>query len=60
MACEQTFIWASHLKKVICAMPQIDQFFLHRLVKYRKKYTEKCHRHRKTPILPKLGKAATH
>ena len=58
MACEQTFIWASRFKKVICAMPQIHQFFfLHRLIKYRNKYTEKCHRSRKTPILPKLGKA---
>ena len=27
MACEQTFIWASRFKKVICAMPQIHQFF---------------------------------
>ena len=51
--------WVSRFKKVICVMPQIHQFFvLHRLVKYKNKYTGKCHCHRKTPILPKLGNAA--
>ena len=29
MACEQTFIWASRLKKVMCAMPHIHQFFFY-------------------------------
>ena len=57
MACEQTFIWASRFKKVMCAMPHLHQFFfLHRLVKRRNRYTEKCHINRKTPILPKIGK----
>ena len=57
MACEQTFIWASRFKKVMCAMPHVHQFFfLHRLVKYRNRYTEKCHRMKKTPVLPKVGK----
>ncbi len=57
MACEQTFIWASRFKKVMCAMPHVHQFFfLHRLVQYRNRYTEKCHRLRKTPVLPKVGK----
>ena len=27
MACEQTFIWASRFKKVMCAMPHVHQFF---------------------------------
>ena len=59
MACEQTFIWASRFKKVMCAMPHIHHFFfLHRLVKYRNRYTEKCHHLRKMPILPKIGKSA--
>ncbi len=58
MACEQTFVWASRLKKVICAMPRLHQFFfLHRSVKWRNKYTELCHLHRKTPVLPKLSQA---
>ncbi|CAB3985766.1 Hypothetical predicted protein [Paramuricea clavata] len=58
MACEQTFIWASRFKKVMCAMPHVRQFFfLHRLVKYRNRYTEKYHRLEKVPILPKIGKS---
>ena len=58
MACEQTFVWASRLKKVICAMPRLHQFFfLHRSVKRRNKYTELCHLRRKTPVLPKLSQA---
>ncbi len=57
MACEQTFVWASRFKKVICSMPHIHHlFFLHRIVKYRNKYTEKCRRLKKTPVLPKLSK----
>ena len=57
MACEQTFIWASRFKKVICAMPQTHQFFfLHQLIKYRNSYTENCHHLKKTPLLPKVGK----
>jgi hypothetical protein len=56
LACEQTFIWASRFKKVMCAMPHIHQFFfLHRIVKHRNRYNEKCHQHRKLPILPKKG-----
>ena len=58
MACEQTFIWASRFKKIMCAMPHIHQFFfLHRLVKHRNNYTEKCHRNCKVPVLPKVGKS---
>ncbi len=57
MACEQTFVWASRFKKIVCAMPHTHQFFfLHRIVKYRNKYTEKCHKSRKIPVLPKIGK----
>lgn len=41
MACEQTFVWASCLKKIVCAMGRLHQFFfLHRSVKHRNKYTE--------------------
>ncbi|KAL9976855.1 hypothetical protein ACROYT_G014192 [Oculina patagonica] len=57
MACEQTFVWASRLKKVICAMPRLHQFFfLHRSVKQRNTYTQRCHQNNKTPVLPKLAK----
>ena len=27
MACEQTFVWASRFKKVMCAMPHVHQVF---------------------------------
>lgn len=54
MAAEQTFVWASRLKRIICAMPRIHQFFyLHRTVKRRNLYTQRCHLNNKTPVLPK-------
>ena len=57
MACEQTFIWASRFKRIMCTMPHIHQlFFLYRLVEHRINYTEKCHRNCKVPVLPKVGK----
>lgn len=60
MACEQTFVWASRFKKIMCAMPHIHQFFfLHRITKYRNKYKEKCRTNCKSPVLPKLGKKST-
>lgn len=56
MACEQTFVWASRLKKIVCAMGRLHQFFfLHRSVKRRNKYTELCYSKNKTPVLPKLS-----
>ena len=52
MAAEQTFAWGSRLKRIICAMPRLHQFFyLHRAVKHRNKYTENCHKLRKCPLL---------
>lgn len=34
MAAEQTFVWASRLKRILCAMPRLHQFFyLHRAIK---------------------------
>ena len=29
MACEQTFVWASCLKKIVCAMGRLHQFFFY-------------------------------
>lgn len=55
MACEQTFVWASRLKKIACAMSRLHQFFfLHRSVKRRNRYTELCYAKNKSPVLPKL------
>ena len=60
MACEQTFVWASRFKRIICAMPHLHQFFfLHRLVKYRNQYTEKCHKNCKVPVLPTFSRKAS-
>lgn len=41
MAAEQTNVWASRLRRIICAMPHIHQFFyLHRSIKRRNLYTQ--------------------
>ena len=57
MAAEQTFVWASRLKRIVCAMPQIHQFFyLHRAVKRRNNYTQRCYTNGKVPLLPKQTK----
>ena len=44
----------SRLKRIVCAMPRLHQFFyLHRAVKRRNKYTQHCHKLSKVPLLPK-------
>lgn len=54
MAAEQTFVWASRLKRIVCAMPRIHQFFyLHRAIKRRNIYTQRCYMNNKMPVLPK-------
>ena len=53
MAAEQTFIWAERFKKILFAMPkQRHVFYLHRMVKRRNRYTQKCHQKGKSPALP--------
>ena len=53
MAAEQTFVWASRMKRIMCAMPRLHQFFyLHRAIKRRNCYTERCHQLNKVPLLP--------
>lgn len=57
MVAEQTFIWASRMKKIVCAMPRLHHFFyLHRSIKRRNAYTQRCYKKNKSPILPKLSK----
>ena len=57
MAAEQTFVWASRFKKIACAMPRLHHFFyLHRAIKRRNAYTERCHQMNRTPVLLKLTK----
>ena len=54
MAAEQTFVWLSRFKKILCAMPKVHHlFYLHRMVKHRNAYTTTCYKYRKKPLLPK-------
>jgi len=51
---EQTFTWLYHFRHILCVMPKVHHlFYLHRIVIRRNKYTGKCYRHGKKPILPK-------
>lgn len=51
--CEQTFVWASKFKRIMCAMPKRRfLFFYHRMVTRRNRYTEKCHVLKRKPLLP--------
>ena len=54
MAAEQTFVWLSRFKKILCAMPKVHHlFYVHRMVKHRNRYTVTCYKHGKKPLLPK-------
>ena len=54
MAAEQTFVWLSRFKKILCAMPKVHHlFYLHRMVKHRNAYTTACYKYGKKPLLPK-------
>ena len=54
MATEQTFVWLSRFKKILCPMPKIHHlFYLHRMVKHRNRYTVHCYKNKKKPLLPK-------
>ena len=55
MVCEQTFSWLGKFKKILNGMPKYHQLFvLHRLCKWRNRYTEHCYSEGKKPILPSL------
>ena len=54
MACEQTFVWLSRFKRILCAMPKEHHLFmLHRLIVRRNHYTQLCHTVRRSLYLPK-------
>ena len=43
-AAEQTFVWVARYKHILCAMSKVHHlFYLHRMVRRRNKYTEKCY-----------------
>lgn len=54
MAAEQTFVWLSRFKKILCAMPKVHHlFYLHRMVKRRNQYTIQCYKNGQKPLLPR-------
>ena len=54
MCAEQTFVWLSRYKRILCSMNKNHHlFFLHRMITLRNRYTEWCHRTNRKPLLPK-------
>lgn len=52
---EQTFAWMGKYKHIVCAMSKTHHlFYLHRMVRRRNLYTEKCYSNGRKPILPKI------
>ena len=52
---EQTFVWVSRFRHILCAMNKTHHlFYLHRMVRRRNDYTSKCHKHNRKPILPNI------
>ncbi len=50
---EQTFVWVSRFKHILCAMNKAHHlFYLHRMVRRRNSYTELCYKLGKKPKLP--------
>ena len=52
---EQTFVWVSRFRHILCAMNKTHHlFYLHRMVRRRKDYTNKCYKHNRKTILPNV------
>lgn len=46
---EQTFIWVSRFRHILCAMKKVHHlFYLHRMVQ---RHTSKCYKHGRKPVL---------
>ena len=53
MCAEQTFTWQSRYKKVLNSMTKTHfHFVLHQLVKGRNRYTSRCYKENRKPLLP--------
>ena len=51
---EQTFSWVGRYKHILCSMNKVHHlFYLHRMVRRRNKYSAKCYRNGRKPVLPK-------
>ena len=58
MAAEQTFVWLSRFKKILCSMPKVHHlFYMHRMVVRRNSYTVSCYKRGLKPVLPKARSA---
>ncbi len=52
---EQTFVWVSRFRHILCAMNKVHHlFYLHRMVQRRNKYTSKCYKHGSKPKLSQV------
>ena len=50
---EQTFTWMGRFKNIVCSMNKTHHlFYIHRMVRRRNNYTEKCYASGKKPKLP--------
>ena len=58
MAAEQIFVWASRMKKFVCAMPRFC--LRNATITSLNAYTQRCRKASKQPILPKLSKHTQH
>ena len=54
---EQTFVWVGRFRHILCSMNKTHHlFYLHQMVLRRNKYTAKCYKNGKKPILPKSSR----
>ena len=59
-AAEQTFVWLGRYKKILSSMHKTHHlFFLHRIITHRNKYSVKCYRRGKKPLLPGIRNSNT-
>ena len=58
MCAEQTFVWLSRFKRILCSMSKTHHcFFLHRTVKRCNAYRELCLKLKRKVLLPKITKS---
>ena len=55
MCCEQTFAWLSRYKRILNSMPKTHHhFYLHRMVRRRNAYIERCYVQGRRPVVPHI------
>ena len=59
-AAEQTFVWLGRYKKIVCSMPKVHHlFYVHRLVRRRNNYIDRCYAAGKRPLLPSIRNSSS-